>query len=267
MSLDEARIHSVTLADGATYDAYLPPTAGGAPVRDVLVSLLPRAAAIPRYRALELCAEIGADRRSLVVAPQFDLTSGFQWLGLWMPGAASAAALPSVRFDLRLLTMVEDAGERFGVETAQFALYGYSAGGQFAHRFLYLYPERLGAVAIGAPGTVTVPSMAYAWPSGLAGLSEVVGRPVDLSRGHRSRVLLLVGDHDNDIPPPPQTEAEQALTAEFSRFGRTRLELARTLHAQWLATDLAHTYVEVPGMAHADVEAGMVHVRHCLLGT
>src|SRR5680860_1115071 len=61
-----------------------------------------------------------------------------------------------VRYDEVLLAMVAEVGSHYNVETETFALHGFSGGGQFAHRFLYLHPERLSAVSIGAPGHVTL---------------------------------------------------------------------------------------------------------------
>lgn len=63
-----------------------------------------------------------------------------------------------IRFDLVLLSMIDEVAHRWNVDAAAFFLHGFSGGGQFAHRFLYRHPERLTAVSIGAPGRISPPS-------------------------------------------------------------------------------------------------------------
>ena len=61
-----------------------------------------------------------------------------------------------IRYDQILLSMIEDMKKRYpGLETDRFFLFGHSGGGQFVNRFLFVHPERLKAVSIGAPGRPT----------------------------------------------------------------------------------------------------------------
>lgn len=48
-----------------------------------------------------------------------------------------------IRYDQVLLDMVSEVGERYGKRFEQFALFGYSGGGQYVNRFAYAHPERL----------------------------------------------------------------------------------------------------------------------------
>ena len=236
MVLDAAQIHTGQLADGATYDLYVPPTYDGRHAFRVLVSVLPVEPSVPRYLAVELFRDYATTHRRLVLAPRFDFESGFQFLGIGKP----------VRHDLGLLRMVEAVAGRHTVENDRFDLFGYSAGGQFAHRFLYLHRERLRTVAVGGLGTVTLPSMTDPWPAGLADLREVAGTDADLTPERWPRILLFIGDQDVTL--------EYVNTSAWAnRSGRTRLDRARTLHAAWLASGIPHTYVEVPGMGHEDL--------------
>jgi poly(3-hydroxybutyrate) depolymerase len=68
-----------------------------------------------------------------------------------------------IRYDRVLLDMVDEIGERYGKRFDQFALFGFSGGGQFANRFAYLHPEKLWAVSIGAPGSVTLLDVNRDW--------------------------------------------------------------------------------------------------------
>ncbi|SEG88944.1 alpha/beta hydrolase [Marinobacterium lutimaris] len=60
------------------------------------------------------------------------------------------------RYDKLLLQMVSELGEQYRLEPC-FYLFGFSGGAQFAHRFLYLYPSRIKAISIAAPGSVSLP--------------------------------------------------------------------------------------------------------------
>jgi proline-specific peptidase len=50
---------------------------------------------------------------------------------------------------------------------SRFYLYGHSAGGQFASRFLVAHPGRLAGVVLSAPGTFPWPEPTIAWPYGM----------------------------------------------------------------------------------------------------
>ena len=74
---------------------------------------------------------------------------------------------------------------------------GFSGGGQFAHRFLYLYPERIKAVSIGAPGTVTLLDASIDWPRGIKNTQELFNRDVNLAEmGRVIGIQLVVGADD-----------------------------------------------------------------------
>lgn len=238
--LTTTRIHAHQLADGTAYDVYVPPSYDGSRPYQLLVSVLPVHPNIPIYRALELFSDLADAKDYLLVAPRFEMSSGFQFLGIGTP----------VRHDVCLVDIIHDVRRTYDVEPKQFNLFGYSAGGQFAHRFMYLHRDRLRAVAVGAPGTVTLASTADNWPAGLADVRAVFGGDTNVGGAgeYWPRILLFVGDKDVSTEMLSQTE-------ESNRFGLTRVERARTLHAAWLAASIAHEYVEVPGMEHGDAEA------------
>ncbi len=231
------RIRSSQLPDGTAFDLYLPDTHDGSRALPILVSVLPVHPSVPRYAALELFDEFADANDYLIIAPRFDITSGFQTLGVGT----------SDRYDARLLQMVEHVGKAHSTDPAQFDMFGYSAGGQFAHRFMYFFRDRLRAVAVGAPGTVTLPDTREAWPAGLADVTTPDGHSCNLSGDHWPRILLIVGDADITSENLQQSEVA-------NRFGSTRLERARTLHYAWQSSGIPHDYVEVPGMAHSSPE-------------
>lgn len=128
-----------------------------------------------------------------------------------------------IRFDLILLSMTEQASQIWRIKTAKFFLHGFSGGGQFALRFLYLHPERLRAVSIGAPGRITSPTMSEPWPAGLADLANVFGIPnaPDFSAISQVPTLFVVGEIDTDTAL--LDTALNSTTAE-KEAGRTRVE-------------------------------------------
>ncbi len=103
-----------------------------------------------------------------------------------------------VRFDLLLLDMIDQAAEIWPLASDRFALFGYSGGGQFAHRFLYLHPHRLAALSVGAPGNVTLPDPAVAWPAGVGGLEKRFGIGFDNEAVQAVPIHLVVGSADTE---------------------------------------------------------------------
>jgi peptide/nickel transport system substrate-binding protein len=79
--------------------------------------------------------------------------------------------------------------EGFDCDHLVFAMFGFSGGAQFAHRFLYLYPERLRAVSLAAPGLVTRFDDRHPWWVGTGGVADALGSgPIDrgaIARGPR----------------------------------------------------------------------------------
>lgn len=107
---------------------------------------------------------------------------------------------PTLRSDLALLDMLNEVAHRWpGIDTRRVFLMGYSGGGQFVHRFLYLYPERLSAVSIGAPGTVTMLDHSASWPAGIANTEELFGLRVDKDLIKQVKIQLVVGDADVEV--------------------------------------------------------------------
>jgi pimeloyl-ACP methyl ester carboxylesterase len=150
-----------------------------------------------------------------------------------------------IRFDLVLLGMVAEAGQRWNLDAERFLLAGFSGGGQFAHRFAYLHPARLRAVSIGAPGRVTLPDD-EPWPYGLAGVAERFGRQIDLQRLRGIGVQVVVGADDS---------AEALLAAVSAdererRAGPSRVARSRRLAAELAALGVPVELEIVPGVAH-----------------
>ena len=71
---------------------------------------------------------------------------------------------------------------------------GFSGGGQFTNRLLYLHPERLDAVSTGAPGRVTMLDENLKWPAGIKDVFEVFdGVVINKSKIRDVNIQLVVG--------------------------------------------------------------------------
>lgn len=104
-----------------------------------------------------------------------------------------------IRFDLVLLEMVDEVAARYGIARdrfERFLLHGFSGGGQFAHRFFYLHPERLKAVSIGAPGAVTLPDDTSDWWVGTRDVRSEFGKSVDVWSMRDVKVQVVIGAED-----------------------------------------------------------------------
>jgi poly(3-hydroxybutyrate) depolymerase len=154
-----------------------------------------------------------------------------------------------IRFDRVLLGMIDEAAERWGLDVSRFLLFGFSGGGQFAHRFALLHPGRLLGVSIGAPGRVTLLDDAP-WPNGLGGMDVDIaalgGVPMQIVIGSDDLAAKLLADASS-------SELEH-------RAGSTRVERARALAAALSSAGVEVELVEVPGAGH-DREAMMPAVE------
>ncbi len=147
-----------------------------------------------------------------------------------------------IRYDQLLLQIVDEAGEQYRVDTERFHLTGFSGGGQFAHRFAYVHPERLASVSIGAPGRVTRINDDVPWWLGTADLAEHFGSPLDLAALRKVRVQMMVGELD--------TATWEIAEPGVEAGGETRVERLTTLRDNWAAHGIDVQFDVVPGLAH-----------------
>ncbi|KAL1405005.1 hypothetical protein Q8F55_008623 [Vanrija albida] len=162
------------------------------------------------------------------------------------------AAGESVRYDEVLLSMIDTVEQEWGcVDTRTFSLVGFSGGGQFVLRFFYLYPERLHAVSVGAPGRAT-PLVAKPWPEGIEEAPvRSDGRRVDVealrarTESGETKVHLLIGDEDTWRPVQP----------DGSRAAHSRFDVMQAVRGSFDAAGVVYEYDVVRGAKH---EAGKI---------
>ncbi len=130
----------------------------------------------------------------------------------------------------QLQALLDSVPQRTGVRTRErVLLYGHSRGGQVAHRFATVYPERvLGAVVLSA-GSYTLPRRALPvngrpeplpLPYGVADLGSRFGRDFNPEAFRRVPFRVEVGGQDTNPQDTPR--------AWDPYLGRTRVERART---------------------------------------
>ncbi|MBI3740782.1 MAG: hypothetical protein HY257_03360 [Chloroflexi bacterium] len=119
--------------------------------------------------------------------------------------------------DLRYAKLLNDAlsalPSRLGIRLRQHTLvYGFSRGGQLAHRFALLYPERVESVVSISAGTYTLPiekrvsqsvTQNLPMPFGIGDFSQVVGHAFDSKHFNQISFWVAVGDADtrtSDVP-------------------------------------------------------------------
>lgn len=226
-----------------SYCMYLPEhrPAGSRPRLIVLVHGTERGNA--HYR--DAFAEFGEEHNCAVLAPLFPA-------GIDEPGELhnyKFIEYHGIRYDHVLLRIVDEVAERYDLDADRFLLHGFSGGGQFTHRFLYLHPNRLAAASIGAPGRITQLDDDLPWWLGTGGFEERFGQPVDLDPLRRVAVQMVVGARDVEtweIDNPGHTNWMDGV----ERTGATRIERLRTLRQNYLDNGVGVRFDLVPDVAH-----------------
>lgn len=173
-----------------------------------LLLYVPPAAAQGRKVDL-LVAVHGTGRTSAV-----DFRDGFSEFGLYNDCAILCPIFPvnlfgdenrsgykymeegDIRYDQIVLSMVDEMATRYGQNWSKFAMFGFSGGGQFVHRFAILHPEKLWAASVGAPGSVTLLDTERDWWVGIRDLDSRFGiafKPEELAK---VPVHMVVGEAD-----------------------------------------------------------------------
>ena len=156
----------------------------------------------------------------------------------------------AVRYDVLLLDMIDQAAEMWPLASNRFALFGFSGGGQFSHRFLYLHPHRLTALSIGAPGNVTLPDFTRPWPAGLRGLEERFGVELDTDAVQAIPIHLVVGGADTETWEIAKSPDDPVYIGGVNDESTTRIEKLKRLGDALDAFGVSTRLDVVEGAAH-----------------
>lgn len=155
-----------------------------------------------------------------------------------------------MRYDEVLLTMVGEVAERYALNAERFALFGFSGGAHFVHRFLYVWPERVSVAVVAAPGSVTLPDPQRSWWAGLADFELRFGRPVDWDALRRVPILLVAGALDTDPKGTVQSPDHPFWVEGADAAGNNRVERTRSLREYLGRAGVEASYEEIPGAGH-----------------
>lgn len=166
-----------------------------------------------------------------------------------------------IRYDNLLFDMIHQLCQNnlhLAHDIPTFLLYGYSGGGQFVHRFFYLYPERVRALFVGAPGAVTFISHEHNWWFGTRNIKKTFGLhgDLDLDAMKRVPIQMIVGDKDTEevmYSKPVMEKLAAAAGGEdalLAVMGRNRVQRMQLLCENWKKSGLNVKLQVVPGLGH-----------------
>ncbi|CAD0092285.1 unnamed protein product [Aureobasidium vineae] len=171
--------------------------------------------------------------------------------------------------DVALLSILDEVGLRWPlIDTNRIFLMGFSGGGQFAQRFMYVWPGRLSAISIGAPGKVTLLDDQQKWPRGVKDIQEIFGREIDLDLVRTVNIHMVVGSKDtgahggdefkqwqqkmkNKIKDTGSDEDALTNNIESSGTGQGRLGTLQDLQMAWGDRGIGARLDIVDGVAHS----------------
>lgn len=155
-----------------------------------------------------------------------------------------------IRYDLLLNAMVDEVARRYHFCFNEFALFGYSGGGHFAHRYFILHPRRLWAVSIGAPGSVTLLDPARDWWVGIRNLEAVFGRAPDIEAMAHVPTQMIVGAADLETWEITHASGRRHWMPGANDAGRTRPERLESLRKSFSAAGISVRFDLIPNMTH-----------------
>ncbi|MDP0926472.1 alpha/beta hydrolase [Paracoccus onubensis] len=240
---------------------YVPPAAAEGRKVDLLVAVH----GTGRTSAFEFrdgFAEFGLYNDCAILCPIFPVNvrgdgarSGYKYIGEG-----------DIRYDQVLLSMVDEMAAKYRQDWSKFAIFGYSGGGQFSHRFAILHPERLWAASVGAPGSVTLLDPDRDWWVGVRDLADRFGKPIDPDALAQVPVHMVVGEADLETWEITHKPGSQYYMEGANGAGTTRPERLRSLKASFEAAGVRVILDEVAGVSHDRMKC-IGHVKTFLTRT
>jgi len=169
------------------------------------------------------------------------------------------------RYDLILLSMVDEVRSKYRIEGGKFSLFGFSGGGHFTHRFFYLHPHHLKAISVGAPGMVTLLDDSSNWWVGTQDVYWKFNARLNYKAMAAVQVQMIVGGKDTEgwgdeiEKASPYYMGEGVPGASYNAAGKNRQERMLTLKRNFEEKGINVQMDVVPGVGHdeTDMFAGM----------
>ena len=176
--------------------------------------------------------------------------------------AALTNTIPGLeRYDLQLIAMIDDARARLAAAgihvNRKVFLMGFSASGFFANRFSLLHPDRVKAVAVGAPGACTACTDTWQgeilqYPVGIEDVYQLIGLSTDATAIRSLPMYFYMGDQDTHNDPVPSWDCfEPAHGAQIFRLFGTNQVLRWPKYQELYDRAGCHAqFVMYPGVGH-----------------
>jgi poly(3-hydroxybutyrate) depolymerase len=155
-----------------------------------------------------------------------------------------------IRYDRLVIAMVEEVAAKYAQDWSRFAMFGFSGGGHFTHRFTILHPERLWAASIGASGSVTLLDPERDWWVGIRDLKPRFGIAFDAAALREVPVQMLVGDADLETWEITHKPGGTYWMEGANDAGRTRPERLQSLRRSFEAAGVQVRFDLLPGVSH-----------------
>jgi len=228
-----------------SYCLYVPPSLGqGAEAPELVVAMHGTGRGFTGYR--DGFSAFARWNNCIVLAPLFPIGvmgdnngDGFKYM-----------REAGLRYDQILLAIVEEVGQRFGLNFERFALFGYSGGGHFAHRFMMLQPKKLWAVSIGAPGSVTLLDPSRDWWVGTRNIVELFGSPLDIEAMRQVPVQMVVGAADLETWEITHKPGGRNWMPDANHAGKNRPERLARLRDSFQENGIEVRFDLVPNTPH-----------------
>lgn len=193
-------------------------------------------------------ADFAEENGVIVLAPLFAANICF-------PGDLSSYKMlrhEDLHYDAVMLDMIEEMRERYRIRGDRVMMYGFSGGGHFTHRFMYLHPERLMAASIGAPGVVTLLDFDHDFWVGVRDFEKAYGKKINLDAMRRVAVQMLIGGDDLETWEITITKDDPWWMEGADLAGANRNDRMRSLKASFERHGIPVQLDVVPGISHDD---------------
>ncbi|GAB1584597.1 alpha/beta hydrolase [Phyllobacterium phragmitis] len=224
---------------------YVPPTAADGRKLDLLVAVH----GTGRTSAIEFrdgFAEFGLFNDCAILCPIFPV-------GVLGDGARSGYKYiqeGDIRYDRVVIDMVEEMAAKYQQDWSKFAMFGFSGGGHFTHRFAILHPEKLWAASIGAPGSVTLLDPTRDWWVGIRDIESRFGKAFNPMELAKVPVHMVVGDADLETWEITHKPGGRYYVEGANDAGNTRPERLAALARSFRDAGVDVTFDHLPGVAH-----------------
>lgn len=106
------------------------------------------------------------------------------------------------RADLALIRVLQTIGAATSLTTNKVAMFGFSGGAQFVHRFAFAHGQRVASMVLGAAGWYTMPDTQKSYPYGTADAKGLDAVRFNVRAATRLPTLVVVGSEDADANDP-----------------------------------------------------------------